>query len=269
MSSIRFKGTVNVNFTKAVQQATLDSGFYDGISIDVKGLYNIGYMEGIQDSDTVISYSTMVINPGKHGKFTIDGTTSSKTFTGPSYTGFTMDVTPIGSYRLAGWDTTIDSTGTITMTAHWIVDETVSTTIYNFNSGEYYFGKDYVTSITLSAYNNSTKSTSNNLGGYWTADPNQISNETRSVTASASYDLYVNGEYWKTISCSDTFTGYGTKSKVSTAVLMGTMHYAYNYSWSASATTTITFDEPVQYLAIVEKSTSRTADVTIERYIDE
>lgn len=226
-------------------------------------------MQGLEESESVVSYSTMVINPGEHGKFTSDGSTSSKTFTGPSYVGFTMDVTPIGTYKLTGWDTTVGSNGTISMTAHWIKDETVSTTIYNFNSGEYYFGKDYVTSITISASNSSSKHTGNGQNKIWTTDPNQISNESRSVTASASYDLYVNGEYWKTISCSNTTTSYGTKSDVSKAVLNGTLHYAYYYSWSADATTTIVFDEPVKYLTIVEKSVGRTADVTIERYINE
>ena len=225
-------------------------------------------MEGLQSAETV-KYSKIVISPGEHGKFTSDNSTASKTFSGPSYTGFTMDVTPIGAYKLTGWDTTISGDGTISMTAHWVADELVSTTIYSFQSGSYYYGKDYVTSITLNAYNSSSKSTGDGQGHTFTDNENQISNEIRSVTAAASYDLYVNGEYWQTISCSNTTTEYGTKSEVTKIYTDGHWLYSYMYSWSSSATTTITFDEPVRYLTIVANSVDKTADVTVERYIDE
>ncbi len=262
-------GAVSVNFTKAVQQATLDSGYYDGITIDIKDLYNIGYTDGIKDADKTINYSTVVISPGTHGKFTSDNSTESKTFTGPSYSGFTMDVTPIGVYKLSGWDTTLSNDGTIYMTAHWVKNEKTSTTIKNFNDGSYYFGKDYVTSITLTAHNSAVKGTYDGRGGRWTDNPNQISNETRTLTAFSEYDLYVNGKYWKTISCSNTFTGLGTKSEVEKMAFYDTFVYSYYYKWEVDATNTITFDEPVRYLTIKEKSVSSTSDVTIERYLDE
>ena len=263
------KGAVTLNFTKAVQSAILDSGYYNGISVDVKGLYDIGYMEGVQNAETKVVYSTIRIDPGEHGKFTSDDTAEAKIFEGPSYTGFTMDVTPSGAYKLTGWDTSMGDDGIISMTAHWIEDEIVSSTIYSFRSGSYYFGKDYVTSIILNAYNSLTISTSDGKGGTFTNNENQVTNSSRSVTASASYDLYVGDEYWKTISCSDTYTGYGTKTEVTTIWDSGNKLYSYAYGWSASAQTTVTFDEPVRYLTIVAKDVNKSADVVVERYIDE
>ncbi len=227
-------------------------------------------MDGINSSDTTVNYSTIVVSPGEHGVFTSDNTTASKTFTGPLYTGFTMDVTAVGAYRLTGWETTLDSSGILYMTAHWVEDELVSSTIYNFKSGSYYYGKDYVNSITINVSNSSSKSTYGTTAGTTlTEDENQISNEERSVSTSASYDLYVNGEYWKTISCNDTYTGYGTKSEVTKVYVQGCWMYSYMYTWSVTASTTVTFDEPVRYLTIVANTIDKSADVTIERYVDE
>lgn len=180
-------GRVTVNFTKAALRQTLAAGHYQQITIDTNQAYLDGYAEGKTYTTTQNSYNTIIVSPGE-GTFA-DGTTAAKTFTGPNYTGLTMDVTPPDSHIFDRWNISVSGTS-INMTAAYKKMVLRNQSYPKYHAGELILNTIKTTKLTFKAW-----SADIHLGG-----PNEW------AYVNAVYDIYVDGELYQTLTVSTNVT---------------------------------------------------------------